>query len=117
MSTVEPVLVEPVRFQIGCGDHHDTMFEQGREQPAQDHRIGNIGDLKLVETKKRGALRDLRGNRCNRIFLLLAPVMNPPVHILHELVKMDPRLRLDARQIEEQVHEHRLAAPHPAPEV
>ena len=48
---VEPVLVEVVRRHVRCRDHHDAQIEQPREQPAEDHRIGDVGDMEFVEAE------------------------------------------------------------------
>jgi hypothetical protein len=47
---VEAVLVQLVRRPIGGRHHRHTQPEQPIEQPAQDHRVGDVADLELVET-------------------------------------------------------------------
>ena len=50
-----PVAVQAIGIQaIGwiVRRHHesDVELEQLRKQPVQDHRVGDVGDMKLVET-------------------------------------------------------------------
>ena len=64
---VESVLVELVRRHVG-GRHHDhAEFEQPREQPAEDHRVGNVGDVEFVEAQKPSLVRDRGGREPDRI--------------------------------------------------
>ena len=64
---VQPALVEIVRRDVG-GRHHDgAELEQPGEQPPQDHRVGDVGDVKLVEAQQPGLVEDrLRGQRRSR---------------------------------------------------
>ena len=122
---VEAAFVEPVRLDIRGRDHDDAMREQGGEEPPEDHRIGDIGDGELVEAEDPRLLGEgLRATGAigsSPLHLagleLLAPRMDALVHVGHEGVEMDPALAAHAERLEEQVHQHRLAAPDRAPDV
>ncbi len=100
--------------------HDDAALEQGLEHPAQDHRVGDVVDLELVEAEQRGLRRDLVRERRDRVVavrVLPLPGMDAGVRLLHEAVKMDAPLARDLRRLEEQVHQHGLAAANLADEV
>src|SRR3546814_5835808 len=63
-------------------------------QTAEDHGIGDVGDVKLIEAKQPclvgKRLRDLRDGIAVLLpVLVLAPAMNRLVHLDHEFVEMD----------------------------
>ena len=100
---VEPVLVELARRHVGGRHHHHAELEQAREQPAEDHGIGDIGDVEFVEAQKPASLARSR-RRQARIgssplisprFSLLPQRMDALVYIRHELVEMDASLARD----------------------
>lgn len=67
-------------------------------EPPQDHRISHIRTLKLVKTQHPRFLRNISRNITNPIQpipMLHLPRMQPPMHILHEMMKMHPLLRRD----------------------
>ena len=114
---VEPVLVEVVGRDVRGRDHHDARGEEGREQPAQDHRVGDVAHRKLVEAKERSLARQIRRNRRDRVLAgdlaalpRLAPLIEAGVDVGHEGVKMRPPLGRPLDGVEEHVHQHRLAA-------
>ena len=60
---LQSVLVEVARRAVGGGDHHHTRLEQRLEQPPQDHRIGDVVDLELVEAQQPAIARQVAGQR------------------------------------------------------
>ena len=115
---VEPVLVKIVRHPVRGGDDRHPPVEEHLEEAAHDHRIGDVGDLHLVERQKPQILGDLLGHGPDRIVDAgLARLMQSRLHFLHEGVEMDAALGLYRDIGVEEVHQHRLAAPDPAPEV
>ena len=117
-SAVQAVFVEIVRRHVRCRDHDDTAREQLREQPAQNHRIGDVGDVELIEAQQPGFFRKLLGHELDRIlafvlaaFHLLPDVVNAFVHVEHEFVKMRAALAFDRTRLEKEIHQHGLAAP------
>jgi hypothetical protein len=59
----------------------------------QDHRVGDVGDVELVEADEAESRSDApaqhlqRGRRCRRAVQLA-------VHLAHELVEVQPRSRV-----------------------
>ena len=64
---VEPVLVELGRRHIRGRDHDHAELEQPREQPAEDHGVGDVGDVEFVEAEQPGFVGDLLGGEPDRI--------------------------------------------------
>ena len=115
---IEAILVEILgRAVRGC-HHHDTEIEQLFEQTPDDHRIGDIGDLHLVERQQAQAFADTlchRGDGIRRF--ARARLFQPLMHLLHERVKMDTPLSRDGQGFHEHVHQHGFPSPHTAPEI
>ena len=115
---LQPVLVKLGRMPVRGGDDHHPALEQFLEQPPDDHRVGDVGDLELVEAEQRRGLGDLPGDDLDRVVLsLLARTVDGGMRLLHEGVEMDPALGRDRRGFVEEVHQHRLAAPDAAVDV
>ncbi len=109
-AAVQPVTIEIVRRNVGRRDQHEPAIEQALEQAGQDHRVGDILDLELIETEQACFVGDRRGDRRDRIAaILLAEAMDPLVDLAHELVEVDAPLRDRPGHGEELVHEHGLA--------
>ena len=88
-----------------------------REQPAEDHGIGDVGDMEFIEAEQPGFVEQLLGNKADRIFAvvlaelhLLAQCENALVHVEQEFVEMRAALAQHRTCLEEQIHQHRLAA-------
>ncbi len=121
---VQAVLVELVGRDVRGRDHHDAALEQLREQPAEDHGVGNVGDMEFVEAQQPGLLGKFGGDKPDRIVAgvlaelhLLPERVNALVHVEHEFVKMRAALARHRARLEEQIHQHRLAAPDVAVDV
>jgi hypothetical protein len=113
---VQPVLVQIVGRPVRGGDHHHAGGEQRLEQPPDDHRVGDVGDLHLVEGTAAAPLRDTGiGDRRDRIVHPGPRASSHPACTscmkAWKCTRRSPR-RL---RLEEQVHQHRLAAPDARP--
>ena len=114
---VEPVFVEVARRHVRGRHHHHAELEQLGEQPAEDHGVGNVGDVKFVEAQQPGFVGDRDSGALDRVLLgqvavldFLAVAVNAFMNVGHELVEMRPALALARARLEEQVHQHGLAA-------
>ena len=122
---LQTVPVEIVGRAVRGRDHRQAFAEKGFEQAAEDHRIGNVGDLKLVEAQQLRLRRDRLGDRHDRVGFrwgapgrqLLAPRVQALMHFEHEFVKVDAALLRHGGVGKKQVHQHRLAAPDRSPDV
>ena len=110
-ATVEAVLVELGGNRIRRRYDDDASVQQLREQTAQDHRVGDVGDEQLVEAEQPRRRRNLSNDGDDRIgHARLARCGKALMHLLHEGVEVHPALGLEGDRAVEQVHEHRLAA-------
>jgi hypothetical protein len=105
--------IQPVGVEVRRGDDRDTVGVHRVEQPVQDHRVGDIRDVELVEADQPEAPPDALAQLVQRVgdaleFLQLA------VDFAHELVEMQPCLALQRHGLEEAVHQEAFPAPHPA---
>ena len=110
------------RLRRPVGGRHDdeTAGKQLLEQPAQDHRIGDVGDVEFVETEQPGLCGDAVGDHADGVVGLvavLAFLVDAPMDVAHEGVEVDAALARDRRAFEEEVHQQRLAAADPAPQI
>src|SRR5262245_51490680 len=74
--------------------------------------------MEFIEAKQPSLLRQLDRRQLNRILAgvlaelhLLPEGMDALVHVDHELVEVCTALARDRARVEEEVHQHRLAAP------
>src|SRR5581483_1493983 len=113
---LQPVLVELLGRVVGRHAIDHSELHRALEQPADDHRVGDVVDLHLVEADQAVALGDARRERVERILAALQ-LLQLPVHVAHEMVEVHPALAHERQRQEEAVHEKALAAADPAPEV
>jgi hypothetical protein len=120
---VEPVLIKPVRRHVRGGDDRHATGEQHAEQPPEQHGIGDVGDLELVEAKEADIGQERPGHRRDRIGVFglaaRAGAKGPDgfVHLVHEFMEVHPSLARLWDGLEEEIHKHGLAAPDLADEI
>jgi hypothetical protein len=115
---VQPVLVEVFGRPVGGGDDQHAPFHQPLEQAADDHRVRNVGHLKLVEAEEPQIGQQRVGHGGERILHPLpARGMQARLHLLHEGMEMDAALGRRVGGGVEKVHQHGLSPPDAAPEV
>ena len=109
---LQAVLVEVVGAAGRGSDNDDAGVEQALEQAAQNHRVGDVDDVELVEAEQESLPRKRRRDRHQRIVgAALARRLQAVLHLQQEGVEMHAALLGDRRAGEEQVHQHGLAAP------
>ncbi len=81
--------------QVGriVGGHHDNdpLGEQTIHQASQNHRIGDIGDVKLVEAQQTHIPGHLLGDLAHRIIFTLV-LVQVAMNLLHEGMKVETLL-------------------------
>lgn len=99
-------------------------MKQLGKQTAEDHGVGYIDDVKLVETDEHGFVCNGLGHGRNRVVLLRGaglqrlPVgVDAVVHIGHEGVEVRAAFAFDGGDIEKEIHQHGLATPDAAPKI
>jgi hypothetical protein len=53
---VQPTRVQVVGLEVGGGDKADTILEQRRQQPVQNHRVGDVCHMELVKADQTNRL-------------------------------------------------------------
>ena len=113
---MQAIRVQGIRRVVRRDHEADVQREKAIEQAIQDHRVGNVRHVELVEADEsmpaRDALRDVV-ERLGRPLELVQFRMDAA----HELVKMDPRLADHGHGGEERIHQEALAATDIAPQV
>jgi hypothetical protein len=108
---IEAIFVEFIGHRVRGRHDDDALLEHSLEKPPEDHRIGDVRYVQLVETQQPAFLRDIARHRRNGItWNRLARGGDALVHLAHELVEMYPPLRPERDMLEEHVHQHGLAA-------
>jgi hypothetical protein len=113
---VQAARIQAVGLEIGGGDKAHAVVKQSGQQAVQDHRIGDVGHMELIEADELVALRHPFAQFIERIDSALQ-LAQLAVHLAHELMKMQPRLALDRHDLIEAVHQKALAAADPAIQV
>jgi hypothetical protein len=116
LRPLQAVLVQLIGMLVGGRDERHARLEQSLQQPAHQHRVADIGDVKLVEAQKPALPSHPRSNQTQRVCLALQ-VAQMMVHLLHEAVKMNAALAMHRRQPSEFVHQKTLAAANRPPQV
>jgi hypothetical protein len=91
-------LQQLVRTDVGGRHDHDAALEQGLEQAAQDHGVGDVVDLEFVEAQQRRLRGDGVGERRDRVVAARVgalPGVDTRADVLHEAVEMDAPLAGD----------------------
>ena len=99
---LQAVLVEIVGLAVGGGDDGEALVEQHLEQARQDHGVGDVGDLELVEAEQPRLAGDLLGDRHDGVGFgrralgrqFLAAAVQALLDFEHELVEMHAPLLL-----------------------
>jgi len=114
--TLQAIAVKAGGWHVG-GEHQGSAgIDQRTEQPAEQHRIGDIVDMQFVEAQHLRFASQVRGYLLQRLWCF-TECSQSCVHFLHESVEVDttrPHWRQSAMK---QVHQERLAAAYTAVEV
>lgn len=111
------VLVEVIRMPVRGGDENNAVGHEGFEEAAQDHGVGDICTLELVETQDLGGFGNVGCDKRNGVELaamLHADLMEAFVDILHEVVEVDTGFGglVGWEGVVEEIHQHGLAGSH-----
>ena len=116
--TLQPVFIQAPRWPVRRRDDNGAGLEQRAKQPLDDHRIGDVVDLELVEAQQRRLGGEIGRDLGDGLVGVGAALMlDALMHIEHEGVEMDPPLLVERGRGEEQIHQHRFAAPDRSPQI
>ncbi|CPM55807.1 Uncharacterised protein [Bordetella pertussis] len=117
----DAVAMQAVGIQGGrlvVGRHHErgAVLEQLEQQAVQDHRVGDVRDVELVETNQAVTASEAARHFVQRVLRAL-DLFQLAVHPAHEFVEMQARLAHHRHGGIEGIHQEALAAPHAAPQI
>ena len=113
---LQAIRVEAIGRVVRGHDEDDPLGEQPVEQPPENHRVGDVGNMEFVKAEQAHLAGDLPGDLEHRVGLALV-FFQVVVNLLHEGVEVDAPLAPVGHRIVEAVHQEALAAPDPAPEI
>ena len=113
--SLETVLVQFLRPEIGRRHQRHAAPEQTLEQSRKDHGVGDVVHEELIEANYPGAGRHTLRNDLQRLRMLF-DAGKFGVDVAHEMIEM-AALGAPGQRCEEQVHEQRFAAPDASPKV
>src|SRR6185503_16894418 len=98
--------------------HHelDAALHRLLEEAAEDHRVGDVGDVEFIEADEAVALRGALGHRGDRVLGALE-LVELAMDLAHEVVEVHAALAHQRHAQVERVHQEALAAPDRAPQV
>ena len=113
---VEAVLIQIVRMPVRCCHNGDACANKARKQARHDCGVGHVIHDHFVKAEQACLFRQRFHQRRNRIAQLFGPLhLETRMNIQHELMKMNALFSPDLNRVEKQIHQHRFAAPDPAP--
>ncbi len=114
---IEATLVEVFRRHVRRRHHHGAECKQPLEQPTEDHRVRNVGDMEFIEAEQPGLVENGLRRQPHRIGVgdlaardLLPEAVDSFVHVGHEFMEVGAPFVADRAGVEEQIHQHGLAA-------
>ena len=114
-GTLQTVAVQTARRTVGRADQYHALLQERVEESCQDHRVGDVADVELVQAEHL-RISPHPGRDANQRVRLVAKLVQACVHFLHEAMEMlaaDGHAGVRAKEI----HQPGLAAAHAAPEV
>jgi hypothetical protein len=107
---VQAVRIETVGSVVAGHDEGHAVAEQPEQKSFQDHRVGDVGEVELVEADQPITPRHAPCHLVERI-LHAAQVAQFAMDPAHELVEMQAALTAYRHGFEEAVHDETLSAP------
>ena len=114
---MQPVFIEIIRMPVRGRQHRNTAVKKRREQPRQNHGIGNIAHFHFIETEHLPARRQQLCRGFDRVIITgLACRMDAVLCQHHKIMKMQPPdgrcCRVMRQAGDEHIHQHGFAATH-----
>ena len=113
---LQTVLVQMTRRHVGGGHEGDAVAEQSIEQARKDHGIGDVRDEKFVQTDDPRARGEALRYGVERI-AAIADDAQIRMNLTHEAIEMRTLARHTRKRRVEKIHQQRLAAADPSPQV
>ena len=109
--TVQAIRVEPIRMEVRCRDDAHPVIEQRFQQAMQDHRVGDVRHMKLIETDEAETPGHALTQHLQRVHRAVH-AGEFAVNLAHELMEVKAGLSFERHGVEEAVHQEALAPSH-----
>ena len=113
---LQAVRIKVVGPVVRRQNEHRAEPEQRGQQPAKDHRVGDVGNVKFVEADQPVAAGDPRRHRRQRVFLARER-LQLVVDAFHESMKVNAGLAPQRNGRIKGIHQEALAAADASPQV
>ncbi len=116
LAALQAIRIQLVRRAVGGGDQHHALGLQALQQTAQQHGIGDVTHMELVEAEQLAVAGKIACDGWHRVDLAGVSTEHL-VDMLHEAVEMPTLLARDVHPGKERVHHEALAAADATPEI
>ena len=113
---LQAVPIEPLGGLVGGRDQRDAAREQGLQEAAEQHRIGDVPHVKLIEAQDPHLFDHALGHDIQGALAVPQP-LEVAVDGLHEAVKVRAAFVFEGQAFEQGVHQPALASADPTPEI
>ena len=113
---LQTIFIKAIRHDVARRNQSDPCSKQMLQQLPEDHRIGDVGDEKFIETQHLCLCSEVGRNlfqgvgRAGKISQLM-------MNTLHEPVKMHSQPFISRQALVEQIHQQRFASTDPTPQI
>ena len=115
-GALQAIFPEQVGMVVRGHAQHDPVVEQMLQQATENHRVGDVVDVKFVETDQPILLGDILRQVSERVFLALEFVKRL-VHVAHEVVEMHAAFLHQRHAQVKAVHQEAFSPPDTAPQI
>ena len=113
---MQTIGVELVGFEVRGGDKPNTVDLHGHQQTVQDHRVGDVCDVKFIETNQLEALGHAPAQLVQWVNSALQ-FMQFTVNLSHEFVKMQTGFALNRNGLVEAIHQKTFSPAYAAKQI
>ena len=113
---VQAIGVEFVRLKVRGGDKPNAVDLHGHQQTVQDHGVGDISNMKFIETNQLETLGHASAQFIQRVDRALQ-FMQFTVHLSHEFVKMQAGFTLNGNGLVKAIHQKTFSPAYTAEQI
>mmetsp|Transcript_23570 Transcript_23570/g.58253 ORF Transcript_23570/g.58253 Transcript_23570/m.58253 type:complete len:209 (+) Transcript_23570:1368-1994(+) len=123
-AAIQTALVQIIWRPVARRHHNAPALEEPLEESFEYHGVGDVNDVELVKAQQLGLSADVVRHLYERVgvgaplsLVLRLLLVQPGVHVQHELVEVHALLGRQMRRVIKAVHDHGLALPNAAPDI
>ena len=110
---VQAIRIKRIGMKIGRCHESNAIFKQGGQQTVKNHGIRNVCHVKFIEANQPITPGNTFTQLVERVCRALQ-ILQFPMHLPHELMKVQADFALERNGAEKAVHEKALTPPHPS---